>query len=212
MKALLLLLTLPLFASAEEVLFRDPFAGQLADGWRVLRPAPEAMKVEDGVLRIRIEPGNMWGGANDARNVLVRQLPEVGEKGLRLGVTVENRPTAQFEQVDLVWYYNDSNMVKIGLELVDGQLSLVMGREEKDKTRTLALIAITDSKLDLRLTVRGKEITGEFRASGAPEWRLAAKGELPDVSMSHHASLQCYQGPDNAEHWARITDFYVRRP
>lgn len=212
MKTLLLLFALPLLVSAEEPLFRDPFKGQLAEGWRVLRPVPEAMKVEDGALRIRIEPGNMWGGANDAHNVLVRDLPELGEKGLTLGVTVENRPAAQYEQVDLVWYYDDSNMVKIGLELVDGQLSLVMGREEKDKTRTLALIAITDTKLDLRLTVRGKEITGEFRAAGAPEWRFAAKGELPKARAPHHASLQCYQGPEKEEHWARITDFYVCRP
>ena len=82
----------------------------------------------------------MWGPPNDARNVLVRPVPEPGKDRIEISVKVENEPTEQYEQVDLVWYYDDSNMVKIGLEQVDKELCVVMGREEKDRTRTIAVI------------------------------------------------------------------------
>jgi hypothetical protein len=74
----------------------------------------------------------MWGNQNNARNILVRPLPEDVAGDLELSATPENRPFNQYEQVDLVWYYNDSNMVKLELELVDSELCVLMGREEQD--------------------------------------------------------------------------------
>lgn len=47
--------------------------------------------------------------------------------------------TGQWEQVDLCWYLDDSNMVKLGQEMVDGKLSIVMGREQADRARTVKM-------------------------------------------------------------------------
>jgi len=58
------------------------------------------------------------------------------------GCGLQSSERIQWEQVDLVLYYDDSNMVKVGLELVDGQLSIVMGREEKDATRTISITPV----------------------------------------------------------------------
>src|SRR5439155_25400634 len=111
----------------------------------------------------------MWGPQNNARNVLVRPASAVVD--LEIFVSVENKPTNQYEQVDLVWYYDDGNMVKLGQELVDGKLSVVMGREENDKTRTVAIIPLDSTSVRLRFFVKGDRIRGQFRPTSALEWQ-----------------------------------------
>jgi regulation of enolase protein 1 (concanavalin A-like superfamily) len=193
-------------------LFRDDFKGKLGDGWSWIREHREAWRVGDRSLEVRIEPGNMWGPQNNAKNVLVRPAPSPAQGEIEVSVNVENKPTSQYEQVDLVWYYDDSNMVKLGLELVDGKLSVVMGREEKDKTRTIAIVPVESTSLSLRFFVKKDQIRGQFRATGAHDWREVGECSLPAPAGGEPMiSLQFYQGPEKVEHWARITEFQVRK-
>lgn len=193
--------------------FKETFPdGRLSDGWRWIRGDPNSRRVRDGALEIRIEPGNMWGPSNDARNVLVRALPSAAPgTALILEATVENRPTHQYEQLDLVLYRDDSNMVKIGLELVDGQVSIVMGREENDRTRTIAIIPFDGDSATLRLRVDGQSVEGSFRPGPADEWTRAGQCAIPiavnDVPL--HLALQAYQGPPDDEHWGRISGIRI---
>ena len=125
-------------------------------------------------------------------------------------MTFENRPTHQYEQCDLVWYYNDSNMVKLGQELVDGKLSVVMGREENDQCRTIAIIPLASPKVRLRLFAKGDQIRGQFRTPGAAEWRDVGQCSMPaPTNAAPKISLQFYQGPADAEHWARVSEFRI---
>ncbi|MBM3837632.1 MAG: DUF1349 domain-containing protein [Verrucomicrobia bacterium] len=195
---------------ADEVLFQDDFAGKLGEGWSWVREHREARRVSPRGLEVRIEPGNMWGPANNAKNVLVRAAPDAAKGEIEVSVNVENRPTEQYEQVDLVWYYDDSHMVKIGLELVDGRLSIVMGREEGDRTRTIAIIPQLSPVVRLKFLVSGGRIRGQFRTTDAEAWRTAGECDLPARGPAK-ISLQCYQGPAGVEHWARLTDFRVVR-
>ena len=146
---------------AGEVLFQDNFRNGLGQGWSWVREHRGAWRVTESGLEVRIEPGNMWGPKNDARNLLVHPAPEATDSEIEVSVSVENKPTSQYEQVDLVWYYDDSNMVKLGQELVNGELSVVMGREENDKTRTVAIIPL-DS------TTRSPAIPGKRRLDSRP--------------------------------------------
>jgi regulation of enolase protein 1 (concanavalin A-like superfamily) len=203
-------LTAASICRGDELVFQDDFKSKLGEGWQWRREHPQAWRVTDRGLEVRIEPGNMWGPANNASNVLLRAAPESAPGEIEVSVIVEHRPTEQYEQVDLVWYFDDSHMVKIGEELVDGKLSIVMGREEKDRTRTLAIIPLTSFKVQLQLLVETNRIRGRFRPDGAGEWRVAGECDLPE-SGAAKISLQCYQGPEKAEHWARITDFRIRR-
>lgn len=198
--------------AAETVLFEDTFNNKLAEGWRWVREDSAAWRVRDNALEIKVQPGNMWGDKNDARNVLVRDLPKIEGGALRAEVTVENKPTNQYEQVNLVWYYDDSNMVKIGLELVDGEVCMVMGREEGDKTRTIAKPPIGNdvSKLQLRLTARGNMLTGEYRIGATGDWQSAGECDLP-IKGDAKISLQTYQGPKDEEHWAKFAAFHVMK-
>jgi regulation of enolase protein 1 (concanavalin A-like superfamily) len=155
-------------------------------------------------------PGNLWGPANNASNVLVRPLPETKDRELEISVTVENHPTEQYEQADLAWYYDDGHMVKLGQELVDGKLSVVMGREEDDHTRTIAILPLKSSPVRLRLLVKDSRIRGEFQLPGQDHWTPAGECDLPAKGEAK-ASLQVYQGPRNVERWARFTEFRVVR-
>jgi regulation of enolase protein 1 (concanavalin A-like superfamily) len=196
-------------ASEGELLFHERFEGRLQKEWKWVRESPEDWRVRDGALQIRVVPGNMWGPANDARNVLVRPVPEPGDGTIEARVTVKNRPTEQYEQVNIVWYYADSHMVKLGQEMVDGQLSIVMGREENDRTRTIAIIPIEAESVDVRFLVTRERIRGEFRPAGVGEWALAGETDLP-VKGSPNISLQTYQGPRDGR-WVELRDVRVYR-
>lgn len=222
---------------ADELLFQDDFKGKLGDGWSWVREHREFWRVTQRGLEVCIEPGNMWGPANDARNLLVRGAPDATKGEVEVSVYVENTPSEQYEQVDLVWYYDDSHMVKIGRELVDGKLSVVMGREQDDRTQTIAIVPLqipvsvrlvpfTDTRTNrhvaiaqtdvaavrLRLRVKGGHVRGQFRAPDSGGWREAGECDLPTPANGNaKISLQFYQGPAHIEHWARVTEFRVRR-
>lgn len=204
---LIALVTFSVFDSEAEELFQDNFKGRLAEGWSWVREDKSGWRVTDRGLEVRIQPGNMWGPANNATNVLVRPLPTTTTT-LEISVTIENRPTEQYEQANLVWYYNDSHMVKLGQELVDGKLSIVMGREEKDKTSTVAIIPIRSTVVHVRFIAKGNSIRGEYCLGEETEWRAAGECSLP-VNGSPQASLQVYQGPKTTERWARFTQFRI---
>ena len=195
-----------------EVPFKDDFHGKLGPGWSWVREHPEAWRATERGLEVRIEPGNMWGPQNDARNVLIRSAPDFSRSGLEVSVIAENKPTHQYEQVDLVCYYDDSNMVKLGQELVDGKLSVVMGREQADKTRTVAIIPLDSTSVRLRLFIKANQVRGQFRTNETNEWHEVGQCDLPALEGANpKLSIQFYQGAADVEHWARVADFRVLR-
>ena len=195
-------------ASEPNVVFKDSFQAKLQPGWKWVLENKDAWKATENGLTVLIEPGNMWGSQNNAKNVLVREIPDLPEKETVISVTVSNKPTHQYEQVDLVWYYNDSYQVKIGLEQVDEKLTIVMGREEKDRTRTIIIAPVDFYTVDLRLTRSGNQIKGEFKKHGTDRWQLAGQCDLPS-SEKPNIALQCYQGDPMVKHWALLKNFSV---
>ncbi|MCX6901088.1 MAG: hypothetical protein NT105_20630 [Verrucomicrobia bacterium] len=200
------------FCAADEVLFKDDFAGKLGEGWNWVREEKPAWRIADKALEIRVLPGNLWGRANNVKNVLVRPAPDTAQGEVEVSVSIANRPTHQYEQANLAWYYDDSHMVKLGLELVNGEVCIVMGREEADKTRTLAKIPIAVTAVRVRLLVAGNRICGQYRVVETDAWLDAGAGDLPvPPNARAKISLHCYQGPPDAEHWPRFSEFRVLR-
>ena len=190
--------------------FHEAFKDKLDPNWKWVREDPKAWRTTDNGLEVLIQPGNMWGPANDAKNVLVRPVPDPTQTPVQITAAVANKPTGQWEQVDLVWYYDDSHMVKIGQEMVDGQLSIVMGREQADRARTINIIPIDAEHVELRLTVKGDRIRGQFKTPGA-DWREAGETDLPiPANGKPHVSLQFYNGVPNAGRWARVREVTIR--
>ena len=190
-------------ASAAELI---PFAEtttNLNTGWKWLREDPSAWRLTNRVLEVRVQPGNMWGPANNAKNVLLIPLERTNE--VEITATLEHRPTEQYEQADLVWYYADSHMVKLGPELVDGRFSIVMGREGADRARTISINPIAAGAVDVKFIVKADQITGLYRESGADTWNNAGSCSVPAMpGVAPRLSLQFYQGPAKVEHWARV--------
>jgi len=200
-------------AAGEELLFQDKFAGKLGEGWSWVREDKNTWRLGDKCLELRMLPGNLWGSANDVRNVLVRTAPDTSRDPLEIAVTVSHEPVHQYQQANLAWYYDDSHMVKLGLELVDGQTCIVMGREQADRIRTLAKIPLAVKSVRLRLRVDGKQIRGQYLPPDSEKWLEAAQGDLPTPPNGQaKISLHCYQGPATGEHWAKFTDLQIRRP
>ena len=193
---------------------RNPFAGEsLPGGWTWKRANPQAWRLRDGGLEIKIEPGNMWGKKNDAKNVLLIPIArDLQESGADVQATFENSPTWRWEQVDLVWYYRDSHMVKIGLELVQGKNSVVMGREENDRTRTIKIVPIEKDEVTVRLRFTGGQVQGYYRLAPEDKWTdvgMCEESKPAGSSDKPRVSIQCYQGDPQNPHWARITGLKI---
>ena len=196
-------------AASQEV-FHDNFLGKLGEGWSIEREDASNWRVGPRGLEVRVQPGNMWGGANNARNVLVHAIPSPAENPVQISVTLSNEPTAQWEQANLVWYYDGGNMVKLGQELVTGRLSIVMGREQGDRARTVAIVPLDAHRVELRLQAFKDQVRGQFRTAPWAQWRDVGECDLP-VKGDPKASLHFYNGSPTEEHWVRVSDFSVHR-
>jgi len=191
----------------------DDFKGKLGDGWKWLRENKDGWKVTGAGLQVLIEPGNMWGPANNAKNVLLRPVPEAMQKNAEVSVQVAHKPQNRWEQANLVWYYSDGAMVKLGLEIENGRTNIVMGREEGDKTKTIAIIPYDGEAVQLRMVVKGEELTGSFRKPDAKEWTDAGKTTTPaPAGTAPQISLQFYQGVAGSDRWATVNGFRLAAP
>jgi regulation of enolase protein 1 (concanavalin A-like superfamily) len=198
--------------TAQEVVFEDGFIGRLRDGWKWIREDSKAWRATSQGLEVRIQAGNLWGSGNDAKNVLVRPAPDISRDELIVSVTVTNKPSNQYEQAGLAWYYDDRHMVKLVKEQVDGRLLVVMGREEADRPASVGMQPLEGDTVRLRFRVFGNRITGQFCPDGSTTWTDVGTCQVPAPADGRaQLSLQCYNGPISTEHWVRFSDFRVER-
>ncbi len=186
---------LPGWAEEPRVIFEDRFEGQLAEGWRWLREDPATWRLKDGALEIRVEPGV----ATTVKNALVRKAPDRSQGRLAIEVTVTNAvpPTHQYEQAGITWYHDGKPIFKLVKELIDGGLYIIPGR-----------VPMSAESVQLRLVVTADAWIAQFRPGGKGEFQTAAQGKLPPPG-DDEVSIQCYQGPADAEHWIRFDDFRI---
>ncbi len=67
---------------------------------------------------------------------------------------------------------------------------------------------MTSKKVQLRLIVTKDNFIAQFRSDASGEFQTAAAGKLP-APDNDQVSIQCYNGPPNAEHWIRFDDFRI---
>ncbi|MHC4144576.1 MAG: family 16 glycoside hydrolase [Planctomycetota bacterium] len=177
------------------VIFEDRFENGPADGWTWIRKNPQTQRIRRGALEIRVEPGV----AHTVRNALVRKAPDRSRGKYAVDVTVTNttKPTQQYEQAGITWYHAGKPVFKLVKELVDGKLMIIPGRKP-----------MPSETIQLRLVVDGNDFIAQFRANAEGEFQTAATGKLP-APGDDQVSIQCYNGPANAEHWIRFDDFRI---
>lgn len=186
-------------ASAAEprLVFEDQFAGKLGDGWSWLREDPQAWRLKENALEIRIQPGV----AATVKNALVRPAPDRRQGRVAITVTVRflQPPTQQFEQGGITWYHDGKPVFKLVYERIDGETFVIPGRKP-----------MAAESVQLRLIVTANSWTAHYRAGGQGEFETAGSGPLPEPGEDL-VSLQCYQGPEDAEHWMRFEHFRIEQ-
>ncbi len=182
-------------AAEPKAVFEDPFDGKLGDGWSWLREDSGAWRIKEGALEIRIQPGV----AATVKNALVRKAPDRREGKFAFEVTVKNldKPTNQYEQGGITWYHDGKPVFKLVHELIDGGLYIIPGRKP-----------MPAETVQLRLIVTADSWTAQYRADGKGEFETAGTGPLP-APGDDQVSIQCYNGPADAEHWMRFDDFRI---
>jgi len=137
--------------------------------------------------------------APTVKNALLREAPKRGEGKYAIEVTVSNHtfPTRQYEQAGITWYVGDRPVFKLVKELIDGKIYIIPGRK-----------AMPTNAVRLRLVVTANSFSAQFRPDGEDEFQVAAEGGLP-APGEDRVSIQCYNGPPDAEHWIRFDDFRI---
>ncbi len=191
----LLMLACPLLAAEPQVIFEDGFKDKPGEGWTWLRENPDAWRIKDKALEIRVEPGV----APTVKNALLRPAPDRRKGTYAVEVTVTNTtgPTRQYEQAGITWYHDGKPVFKLVKELIDGELFIIPGRKP-----------MAAKSVQLRLIVTADGWTAQYRPQGKGEFQTAATGKLPAPGKDQ-VSIQCYNGPPDAEHWIRFDDFRI---
>jgi len=183
--------------SQDHVVCEDGFEGKLGKGWSWLRENPKTWRIKDGGVEICVQPGV----AHNVKNALVRVAPDRSKGKFAIDVTVTNNtvPTQQYEQAGITWHNNGKPAFKLVKELVSGELVIIPGRKP-----------MTSKSVQLRLIVDENSFVAQYRPDGKGEFQTAAKGKLP-APRNDQVSIQCYNGPPNAEHWIRFDDFSISK-
>ena len=183
--------------SQEPGIFEDDFEGKPGEGWSWLREDPKTWRIKDGGLEICVQPGV----AHNVKNALVRKAPDRSKGKWCFEVTVTNNtvPTQQYEQAGITWYNNGKPVFKFVKELVSGTVVMIPSRKP-----------MPGKTVQLRLIVDGSDYIAQFRPDGKGPFQTAAEGKLPP-QRDDQVSIQCYNGPPNAEHWIRFDDFRISK-
>lgn len=184
-------------AAEPAVVFADSFVGKLGEGWTWLRENPAARRITENALEIRVEPGV----AQTVKNALLRPAPDRAKGRYAIDVTVTNRsaPTQQYEQAGITWYTDGKPVFKLVKELIDGKLYIIPGRKP-----------LECNTVELRLVVSADRFTAQYRPEAKGDFLTAAEGKLAP-GPNEQVSIQCYQGPPDAEHWIRFENFRITR-
>lgn len=195
----LVILTFHRLAAGDEqgAIFEDTFDGRLGDGWTWLREDPDAWRIADGALEIRVQPDK----ADTVKNALVRRAPDrtTTNFAVELTVTFTAKPIQQYEQGGITWYHDERPVFKLVHEHIDGDEWIIPGRKPAPS-----------KTVQLRLEVRGRQWTTKYRENSKGEFQTSESGELPPTG-DDQISIQCYDGPRDAEHWIRFDDFRILR-
>jgi len=180
-----------------ETIFSDDFSGSLDAGWSWLREKEGHWRLADNGLEIRVEPGK----ADSVINALLRPAPERSTGTFSIEVTVSNHthPIEQYEQVGITWYCGGQPVFKLVKELIDGDVYIIPGK-----------CPVPDQPIRLRLIVTANTWEAQYKVGNDGEFKTADKGELPAFD-GDQVSLQCYNGPENAEHWMRFEDISIAK-
>mgnify|MGYP003331856367 CR=1 FL=1 len=99
----------------------------------------------------------------------------------------------------ITWYVDGKPVFKLVKELIDGGLFIIPGRKE-----------MPTQSVRLRLIVTANSWEAQYRPAGESEFQTAETGELP-APNDDQVSIQCYNGPEEGQHWVRFSNFCIKK-
>jgi hypothetical protein len=194
--------------------------GGLAPGWNWVRGNEEDWHLirrdneEEGAIEIRIRPGSIYGPVNDARNLLIRELP-VESRGVE--AIVEMRLEIDYEQAGILWYYDDDHYVKLVLERLDSERHAVFVREEGADAVVVAKTRLDSDRVALRILLepadgdRFGRLAASYRLPESAEWsELGQCPSFPEETPGLlHGGVFGHCGSDEDARWATFRNFEI---
>jgi len=182
-------------AGEPRVLFEDGFHKKPGDGWTWLRENRAAWRIRADGLEIRVEPGV----AATVKNALLRKSPDRSKVKFAVEVTMTftTPPTQQYEQGGITWYHEGKPVFKLVHEHIDGKEWIIPGKKPAP-----------GKTVQLRLVVDGRRYAAQYREDEKGKFQTAGTGQLPPPGRDQ-VSIQCYNGPPDAEHWIRFDNFRI---
>ena len=192
----------------EQVLFADPFDGTLAKGWTWLREDPKAWRIDRGVLVIKTSTGSLWQKQNNAKNLLLRGLPDSKER-VAFEALIENEPTNGFEHAGLVWYCDDDNYVALMREKLGAVVKVQIVSEKDGKPK----VGFAEKQFDpktvwLRMELVGGKAKGLYRATEKDAWQVLGECELPVKGEPRVGLITGYAAKEQT-HESRFSKFRI---
>lgn len=191
--------------AGRDVLFADNFDGKLQSAWKWIRPDTDEWRIQDNELQVRSQFGRIWGG-NDAKNVLVIRPSKTDNVAAR--VNVAHAPKEKWEQAGLLWYVDDDNFVKFISEQIDGKMYAVICREQGGRGKVCGKVEASSPDMQLRLIVRGTNVTGQWRIKETDPWSDSGSCEF-DVPGDKYFGLFTQNGPEDQVRWVRFDSFVI---
>jgi hypothetical protein len=133
------------------------------------------------------------------KNALLRPAPDRSKAGYAVEVTIifTAPPTNQYEQAGITWYQKGTPVFKLVHEHIDGKDYMIPGK-----------VPAPEKTVRLRLLVTKDKYTAQFQPGAKGDFKTVASGNLAP-GAEEQVSIQCYNGPADAEHWMRFDDFWI---
>ena len=193
--------TLPQPCTGPQPPVNDEFDGTTLDRcrWSVVRSDPAHVRVAGGQLEIDAVDGDLYGGTNTAKNLVVQPVPATG--GFETVTKVDVGGTDDFEQVGLVLNGSGNNFAKAVLINIPGEgWRMEFGQNingtavfDPALDRSGALPASAADGLWVKLKSDGHTLTAAWSADGTT-WtevgRPRALNTVPDAKVG----LAAYNG------------------
>ena len=181
----------------------DEFDGGVIDRcrWTVLREDPAHYRVVDGQLQIDALPGDMYGGATDAKNILLQPVPGGGWQAVTK-VTINHTDT--YEQAGLIVHGNDANFVKfMFIRVSDGTRNFEFIQQQNgspidggavDRSPTLP-VDFPDT-VWMKVVSDGRTLTAAYSTDGE-QWTSVGRPRSLAAVPDPHVGITAFNGTGN---------------
>ncbi len=186
----------------ENVVFVDSLTKPLEKPWEWVRESPDAKRITEKGLEIKLEPGGLMGGGRDAKNLLVRPWPK---ESSAVSVFVDARHERQFEQAGFLVYKDDDNYIKIVKEMVDGVCWIVYVVEIEAAPKIVGKVRAPKKGVWLGLAIEEEKIKACFSADGK-HYKSAGEAEFP-MDPKPRIGIFTQSGHPGVDYWVRFADF-----